>query len=248
MVDILRQQLLDTSRGRIVSLLRTGGRTVDDIARRLGLTRSAVRLQLAAIERDGVVTRAGKKPGTTRPSHVFELTAEIEQLLSKAYVPLLTTLVDVVAETLPAQQVEALLRRTGRELAKGLSEKTISGGLESRVTAASKLMNEHLGALTRVASNGAIVLRGAGCPLAALTAKHRGVCLALESLVTEVVGVPVRECCDRDGRPRCCFEVESRRTRPSPNGVARTHGGGEHASHAHGTDVATQLRRARPRR
>jgi predicted ArsR family transcriptional regulator len=209
MPDILRQQLLDTSRGRIVSLLRAGGRTVDDLATKLGLTKSAVRLQLAAIERDGVVTRAGKRPGTTRPSHVFELTPQIEQLLSKAYLPLLTTLVDVFAEALPAHQVETLLRRTGRELAKELSEKTISGGLKSRATAASKLMNEHLGALTRVASNGAIVIRGAGCPLAALTGKHRGVCLAMESLVTEIVGVPVRECCDRDGRPRCCFEVES---------------------------------------
>lgn len=209
MADILRQQLLDTSRGRIVNLLRAGGRTVDEIAMKLGLTRSAVRLQLAAIERDGAVTRAGKRPGTTRPSHVFELTPEIEQLLSKAYVPLLTTLVDVIAGALPAQQVEALLRRTGRELARELTEKTISGGLKSRAAAASKLMNEHLGALTRVAGNGAIVIRGAGCPLAALTGKHRGVCLAMESLVTEIVGVPVRECCDRDGRPRCCFEVGS---------------------------------------
>lgn len=208
MADILRQQLLDTSRGRIVDLLRAGGRTVDDIATKLGLTRSAVRLQLAAIERDGVVTRAGKRPGTTRPSLVFELTPAAEQLLSKAYVPLLTTLVDVFAATLPAQQVEALLRRTGRELARGLSEKKISGGLKSRVTAASKLMNDHLGALTRVAANGSIVIRGAGCPLAALSGKHRGVCLAMESLVTEIVGVPVRECCDRDGRPHCCFEVQ----------------------------------------
>jgi DeoR family transcriptional regulator, suf operon transcriptional repressor len=209
MADILREQLLDTSRGRIVSLLRAGGRTVDDIATKLGLTRSAVRLQLAAIERDGIVRKAGKRPGTTRPSHVFELTPAIEQLLSKAYVPLLTTLVDVFADALPAQQVETLLRRTGRELGKELSDKTISGELKSRVAAASRLMNEHLGALTRVASNGTIVLRGAGCPLAALTSKHSGVCLAMESLVTEIVGVPVRECCDRDGRPRCCFEVES---------------------------------------
>jgi DeoR family transcriptional regulator, suf operon transcriptional repressor len=209
MADILRQQLLDTSRGRIVSLLRTGGRTVDDIATKLGLTRSAVRLQLAAIERDGGVRRAGKRPGTTRPSHVFELTPAVEQLLSKAYVPLLTTLVDVFAEALPAQQVETLLRKTGRELARELSEKAVSGGLKSRVATASKLMNEHLGALTRVVSNGAIAIRGAGCPLAALTGKHRGVCLAMESLVTEIVGVPVRECCNRDGRPRCCFEVES---------------------------------------
>jgi hypothetical protein len=49
-------------------------------------------------------------------------------------------------------------------------------------------MNEHLGALTRVEGNGGIVIRGAGSPLAALTGKHPGVCLAMESLVTEMVG------------------------------------------------------------
>jgi predicted ArsR family transcriptional regulator len=216
MPEMLRQQLLDTSRGRIVTLLRTGGRTADDIATKLGLTGSAIRVQIAAMERDGVVQRVGKRPGTTRPSHVYELTPGIEQLLSKAYVPLLTHLVDVFAEALPAQQVETLLRRTGKGLATELfQERRISGGLKSRVTAASELMNEQLGALTHVEGNGGIVIRGAGCPLAALTGKHRGVCLAMESLVSEIVGVPVHECCDREGRPRCCFEVESRHGRRS---------------------------------
>ena len=210
MPEMLRQQLLDTSRGRIVSLLRAGGRTVDDIATELGLTRSAVQAQIAAMERDGVVRKVGKRPGTTRPSHVYELTAETEQLLSKAYVPLLTQLVDAFAEAWPAHQVETLLRTTGKRLAKELSrEKRIAGGVNSRVAAASQLLNEHFGALTHVDGNGAIVIRGAGCPLAALTGKHRGVCLAMESLVSEIVGVPVRECCDREARPQCCFEVET---------------------------------------
>ena len=216
MPETLRQQLLDTSRGRIASLLRTRGRTADDIATKLGLTRSAVRLQIAAMERDGVVTKVGKRPGTTRPSHVYELTPEVEQLLSMAYVPLLTHLVDVFAEALPPLQLEKLLRQTGRGLAQDLArEGRIPGGLKSRVAAASELMNEHLGALTHVEANGAIVIRGARCPLAALTGKHRGVCLAMESLVTEIVGVPVRECCGRNGRPRCCFEVENRPGRRS---------------------------------
>ena len=135
-----------------------------------------------------------EKSGTTRPSVVYALTPEIEQLLSKAYVPVLTQLVDVFAEALPAREVEALLRRTGKELANELSRKTrISGSLEARVAAASELMNEQLGALTHVERNGEIVIRGAGCPLAALTGKHRGVCLALESLVTALIGVRVHE-------------------------------------------------------
>jgi len=29
-----------------------------------------------------------------------------------------------------------------------------------------------------------------------------------ETLVNEIVGAPVRECCGRANRPKCCFEIE----------------------------------------
>ncbi|MGH9373163.1 MAG: helix-turn-helix transcriptional regulator, partial [Vicinamibacterales bacterium] len=173
---------------------------------------SAVRIQIAAMERDGVVKRAGKRPGTTRPSHLFGLTPEVEQLLSKAYIPLLTHLVQVFADALPASQMESLLRQTGKGLAHELSRgRQVAGSLRSRVAMASEIMNEQLGALTHVEGNGGYVIRGAGCPLAALTGKHPGVCMAMESLIMEVVGVPAHECCDRSERPRCCFEIHKGR-------------------------------------
>jgi predicted ArsR family transcriptional regulator len=223
MAEMLRHQLLDTTRGRIVTLLlQGGGLTADDIATKLHLTRSAVRIQIGVMERDGVVRKAGKRPGTTRPSHVFELTSDVEKLLSKAYIPVLTHLVDVFAASLPAPQIEALLRLTGKALATELSQgKPLAGGLKSRVAAASDLMNEHLGALTHVERNGGIVIRGTGCPLAALTGKHPGVCLAIESLVTEIVGVAVHECCERSERPKRCFEIRGRAHRaPGSRGSA----------------------------
>src|ERR687889_810398 len=118
---MLKKQLLDSSRGRIVTLLRRGALTADDIASELRVTRSAVRAQLTGMERDGVVRRAGQRPGTTRPSHVFELTPEVDQLLSIAYIPLLTNLIDTFAEGLPTTQVETLLRQAGKRLATELS-------------------------------------------------------------------------------------------------------------------------------
>ena len=208
---MLKRQLLDSSRGRIVTLLRRGALTADDIASELRVTRSAIRAQLTGMERDGVVRRAGQRPGTTRPSHVFELTPDVEQLLSSAYIPLLTQLVDVFAAGLPADQLETLLRQAGRKLADELSRgKRPAGTLASRVATASEMMNEQLGAATRVEANGGYVIRGFGCPLAALTGKHPGVCRAMESFVAEVVGVRVRECCDRAERPQCCFDIRSR--------------------------------------
>lgn len=208
---MLRKQLLDSSRGRIVTLLRRGPLTADDIASTLRVTRSAIRAQITGMERDGVVRRAGQRPGTTRPSHVFELTPEVEQLLSTAYVPLLAQLVEVFSAGLPATQLETMLRQAGKQLADELSRgRRPAGNLARRVAIASEMMNEQLGATTHVEANGSYVIRGFACPLAALTGKHPGVCMAMESLVAEVVGVPVRECCDRSARPHCCFEIERR--------------------------------------
>jgi DeoR family transcriptional regulator, suf operon transcriptional repressor len=208
---MLRQQLLDTSRGRIVTLLRRGRLTADDIAAKLKLTTSGVRAQLAGMERDGVVQRVGQRAGTTRPSHLFELTPEVEQLLSQAYVPLLSQFVRVFTRGRAAKEVNALMREAGKELAEEfLGGKRPPGNLRARAAVASNLMNEQLGAVTQVEGNGELIIRGANCPVAALTGKHQAVCLAMESFVSEVIGVPARECCDRRGRPQCCFEIHAK--------------------------------------
>ena len=223
---MLKKQLLDSSRGRIVTLLRRGALTADDIASQLRVTPSAIRSQITGMERDGVVRRAGQRPGTTRPSHVFELTPEVEQLLSSAYIPLLTHLVDVFTAGLPADQLETMLREAGKKLAAELARgKRPAGNLASRVTIASEMMNEQLGATTQVEGNGGYIIRGFRCPLAALTGKHPGVCLAMESFVAEVVGVSVRECCDRAERPQCCFEIRRRPPSGRTNDGRDTHGG-----------------------
>ena len=209
---MLTKQLLDTSRGRVVVLLQRGALTVEDLAGKLGVTANAVRAQLTAMERDGVVRKVGQRPGTTRPFRVYELTPEVEQLLSRAYVPLLTQLVRVFSNSLPGGELEVSMRAAGKGLADELlSNKRPAGSLQTRVTAASHFLNEQLGAVTHVEKNGGYVIRAPGCPLSALTGKHPAVCLAMESFVTEVVGASVRECCDRVGRPRCCFEIRGRR-------------------------------------
>ena len=184
--------------------------TADDLASRLEISASGIRAQLAAMERDGVVQQAGRRPGTTRPSRVFELTPEGEQLLSRAYVPLLTQLVEVLARDLPDDQLETLMRAAGRRLAGELSPRRSPGRLRARVRAASEALNERLGAVTHVEENGWYVIRGQGCPLSALTEKHPAVCRAMESLVEQVVGASAQECCDRSDRPRCCFKIPHR--------------------------------------
>ena len=203
------RQFFDSTRGRVVTLLRRGGRTVEDLAQGVGLTDNGVRAHLAVLERDGIVRQRGtvsRGSGGGKPAYVYELTPEAEALFPKAYSPVLRQLLDIMTEELGAAETEALLKAVGRRIADGIS--TPAGGVHERLEAAVAVLNELGGLAELEESDGNLVIRGYSCPLTAVVPGHPEVCRLAESMLTELVGEPVREHCDRSGEnPRCCFEV-----------------------------------------
>lgn len=190
--------------------------TIDDLASAVGLTRTAVRAQLATLQRDGAVEERGLRRGTSKPARTYGVTVEAELLLSRAYIPILTQLLHVLASRIPGQELDAIMHEVGRGLMTGRAMP--HGTLGERVLAASALLND-LGGMTEVDEEGShFVIRGHGCPLAAATAKYPEACNALESLLSEFVGQPVAKCCDRYDRQRCCFEVAGGKARPRVRG------------------------------
>ena len=193
------------TRGRIVALLRRAARTVDELAAELDLTDNAVRAQLAAMERDGLVRQRGERKGTRKPAVEYALDPEAETALSRAYVPLVAALVQVLAARLPRAELEGVLREAGRHAAEALPQP--AGEPEERVRAASQALDD-LGGVTQVEAAGdRWTIRSAGCPLAELVGRRPETCVALEALVAELTRMPVREACERGGRPACRFEV-----------------------------------------
>jgi predicted ArsR family transcriptional regulator len=194
----------DRTRDRIVGTLRRGAATLDELVKALSLTRTAVRLQLTELERDGRVVRRGMRRGRTKPAQVYELTTEAEHQLSRAYIPVLTQLLHVLANRLTDVEFDSVMRAVGRELQAGRTRP--SGTLRRRAEAASALLNQ-LGGLTELIEDerGGLVIRSYGCPLAATAVHHPETCSAMESFVTEFAGAPVTQECDRVDRPRCRF-------------------------------------------
>ena len=181
--------------------------TVEELAVALGVTRTAVRAQLASLERDGLVEQRGSRRGTSKPSRLYGVSSQAELLYSRAYVPILTRLLQVLARGQARSAFDATMREVGRELMQG--HRVAAGALRERVAGASALLNE-LGGLTEVEEeNGSYRIRSHGCPLAAATANHPEVCNALESMLSVFVGSEVNKCCDRYDRVRCCFEISS---------------------------------------
>jgi predicted ArsR family transcriptional regulator len=204
------EKFFESTRGRMVTLLRRSGRTVEELARALGLTDNGIRAHLAVLERDGIVRQRGsvrRGSGGGKPAYVYELTLEAEDLFPKAYEPTLRRLLDVLAERLGPEESEALLRSVGRRLVEGRTVPT--HGTRARLEEAVGVLNELGGLAELEEQDGTLVIQGYSCPLAAVTPDHPEVCRLAEALVAEVAGVPVHERCDRSERPRCCFEVAS---------------------------------------
>ena len=201
------KRFFDSTRGRLVTLLRGTSKTVNELAEELELTDNAVRAHLLSLERDGLIQQSGIQRGTRKPHFAYQLTQEAEQLFPKAYDALLNQLIAVLKGRLSPLALEEVLREVGRSLAGAQAANRTNGDMEGRIGNALVAL-EAIGGAARVDNeNDKLVIRSDGCPLATAVAEHPEVCRLAETLLSEVIGLEVREQCDRSGPPRCRFEV-----------------------------------------
>lgn len=196
----------DSTRGKLVSLLRRASLTVDELAKALGITDNAVRAQLSALERDGLVRQAGVRRGGGKPSYAYALTPEFEPVLSRAYLPMLVRLLRELGRRMPEEQLTEILRDVGRRWAGEFAAS--AGDPKSQAEIASNLLNQ-LGGVTEVENRqGSLVIQGYSCPLAVIVRDNPAVCRSIEALLSQLTGMDLRERCDRSGeRVRCCFDI-----------------------------------------
>jgi predicted ArsR family transcriptional regulator len=111
-----------------------------------------------------------------------------------------------LGDRVPDAELRELMAAVGRCWAAELAR--TSGDARTRAYAAAAFLTELGGVVEVEELDDTIVLRGVSCPLGVAVRQRPQLCLALESLLGEVVGRPVQQCCDRTGdRARCCFQI-----------------------------------------
>jgi predicted ArsR family transcriptional regulator len=179
---------------------------VNELARELELSDNAVRAHLLSLERDGLIKQSGIQRGTRKPHLAYSLTEEAEHLFPKAYDTLLNQLIAVLKGRLTPLELEEVLREVGRSLARTEAANQ-NNDMDSRIGGALAAL-EAIGGSARVEKeNNKLVICSESCPLATAVTEHPEVCRLAETLLSEIIGVEVREQCDREGPPRCRFAV-----------------------------------------
>jgi predicted ArsR family transcriptional regulator len=200
-----QRRLLASTRGRVISLLRTGPRTVNDLAAALSLTDNAVRTHLAALERDGLVEQEGVRRAVGKPAFVYRLTEQAESFFPKAYATILTNVLAHLRTERGDRGLEEFLRAVGQEA--GTHARVSSDSMRARVEAAVKILGDLGGLAEVVEAEDAYFIKGFSCPLSAVVTDNPEACTLAEELIAGAVGSEVRECCDRSGKPRCSFRI-----------------------------------------
>ena len=208
------KRFFESTRGRIVLLLRRAAATVNELSAALGLTDNAVRSHLLALERDGLVVQGSPVKGFRKPHFSYQLTDQARDLFPKPYESLFNRLVAVLKRRMVTPVVKDILGELGRSTAIGVGA---DGDLDSRLATLAETFGELGGEPRVVREGGKITVKSESCPFADAVAEHPEVCKMAEALAGEITRVPVREICDRSGSPKCSFEIDASQSTPAGN-------------------------------
>lgn len=205
-----------TLRRQILYSLRTdGGAPPEQIAERVGASRTGVLQQLRTLEAAGLVTRTIVRHGVGRPRHLYDLTAGAQDLFPANYLGLAQSmlrgvesiggddLVDAVFQARREQLKERLSRRIAQHFPQG-------GSLWDRVREVATFQDEsgYLGRATRDA-DGTIRLSEHNCAIHDVSGQYHQACAAELQLFGEVLDANVsRECHIVAGGRSCTYRIE----------------------------------------
>jgi predicted ArsR family transcriptional regulator len=205
-VPLLHTDKRTNTRDRIIELLLKGQRTVEELAGTLGMTRNAVRSQIALLQRAGIVEVTGEVKGSRRPAAVFGVPAGAEIGSSQAPQAFLSQLIRVLSDRIPARQLDSIMKRVGQGLAATVPAP--DGSARERVAGAMHVLRS-LGSHADLAEvDGKFVITGHGCPISKAVAANARSCVAMESFLAKLTKLPVTEHCNHGEHPSCRFEID----------------------------------------
>lgn len=176
----------EAERPAVLDLLKLRGPlNAPALAKLRGVALTAVRQQLAALEREGLVNSAVRRRGVGRPTRLYALTEKAEALFPQGYGPLALSLLRQIRAVDGDAKIDALLRRRQRDLAEAYRERLKGMSRAEKWRELARIRAEE-GYMAKGAADG---LKEHHCPLAAIAREFPQVCAFEKKLFEQVLGV-----------------------------------------------------------
>jgi DeoR family suf operon transcriptional repressor len=209
-----RRSLLDT-------LKRRGEARVDELAESLGVTVSAVRQHLGALQAEGWVLHREVRAGPGRPHHLYRLSPEGDRLFPRAYAAITIDLL-AEAEAEDPELVERMFERRRVRRVERANERLEGKSLPERVHELAHILDED-GYLAEAIDlpDGKFRIVEHNCAILAVASKYGTACGTELEFIREVLPDAKVERVAHllAGGHVCAYEVSSRKRiprKPSP--------------------------------
>ncbi len=193
----------------IIHLLqRRGSASIKEIQAELGVTTTAVRLQLSNLQAEGLVAARTVREGVGRPHYEYYLTEKASRLFACYSDELALLLYEELLEDQGAEKVRELLGRVRDRLAAQYGGQVRGARLQQRVEELASWLDTR-GILTEVeAREGGFVLKEYNCPYHGLAQEYRAICEMEQQMIAQLLEAEVSlEQCMMDGHAGCQFNV-----------------------------------------
>jgi predicted ArsR family transcriptional regulator len=206
-------------RDLLLRLRLDGPSSPDQLAERVGASRTGVLQQLRALEEARLVSRQTVRHGVGRPRHLYDVTAEAQDLFPSNYDGLaagLLAAIEAVGGDDLLDQIFSARRRQLGDLVRGRMAERIGpdASLLDRVQELAVIQGDQgYIADTVLGADGTIRLREHNCAIYHIAAGSPAACQAELELFSEVLGAEVvREQHIASGNRCCTYRVAERRT------------------------------------
>ena len=204
-------------RAILVNLRQRGPMSPDGLAHHLGASRTGVLQQLRALEQAGLVAHSLERHGVGRPRHLYDVTADAQDLFPADYDGFAAALLDAIAAVGGADLVEEVFaarrRQMGARLRQRLDERLSPGASLAERVRELAVIQDGAGYLAEaiVGTDGTVRLREHNCAIFHLAREAGSCCEAELALFGEVLGADVvRETHIAAGERSCTYRVEPR--------------------------------------
>lgn len=207
-----------STKTQILALLkRSGGSTVDELTRSLGLAPMTVRQHLTELERDGLTMASEVRRPTGRPHFLYSLTAGGEETFPRRYDVLAELILREVtqlkpedlASTDPVARTELVLERVAERVAAGHRPQFEGKALNERVQLLTDLLQEESGFAEFERTEQGYEVRDYNCAYHKLVDSNRDICHWHLTLMRKLIGESVQhERSIRSGSECCRFVIE----------------------------------------
>jgi len=207
-----------TKENILAYLKRSGGCSIDGLAREFGLAKMTIRQHLAALERDHYVVSREERRKTGRPHLVYSLTEGGEELFPRRYERLAELAIEEVAfldadelvGLTPRDKKRLLLMKMAERVYRDHEEKVREKPLEDRVQIVTDILREEGGFADWSANDGGFEIADHNCAYRRVVDTQPELCEWHMSLLGKLLGTEV-ECKQfiREGADACRFLVKT---------------------------------------